>query len=109
MGAPVAGVGRLDQRFQHVERGALDTVTEQKLLGFRETLDRLHQPVDELEVGLHGGTCAASVVGHSCSLTRVRRLGACSVINRAGYSPKKNRRASGGSEVECVAPAVLRT
>lgn len=32
MSAPVARVGRLDQRLQHVERGGLDAIAEQELL-----------------------------------------------------------------------------
>lgn len=32
MGPAVARVGRLDQRFENVERGGLDAITEQKAL-----------------------------------------------------------------------------
>ena len=37
--APLPAVGRLDQRFQHVKRNALDAIAQQKLLLAREPLD----------------------------------------------------------------------
>ena len=47
MAPPVAGVRRLDQALQHVERRRLQPIPEQVLLPPRELLHRGHQPQHE--------------------------------------------------------------
>jgi len=68
MGAAVAGLGGLDQRFENVECGRLDAVAEQELLCFRKTPNSLDQPVDELIVGFQCWSGAAGVIGHARKL-----------------------------------------
>ena len=62
MAPPLARIGRLDQRFQHVERRFLDAVAEQEFLGAREIFDRGNQPEQELEMRLDGGAVLARLV-----------------------------------------------
>ncbi len=50
---PLPGVSGLDERLEHVERGALDPVAEQEALGPRELLQRRDQPQEEAVVGLY--------------------------------------------------------
>ena len=44
------GVGRLDERFQHIQGGALNAVAEQKALRAGKPVERRDQPEDELVV-----------------------------------------------------------
>jgi len=104
MRSPVARISRLDQGFQDVECRRLDTVAEQELLRFREALDRLHQPVEKLEVGFNGRAGSAGIVGHAanydgrqCAGARFRTLSPVSTADgRRGARSKKIASASGG-------------
>ena len=71
------GVGRFDERFQHIESGTLDAVPEQEALRAGKPVESRDQPEDELVVALDGGAGdARSVAAGSrrLSLAGGRRL-----------------------------------
>ena len=72
---PPPVVGRLDERFQHVEGNALDTVAEQEALGPGKPVEGRNQPQDELVVTLDGGAGLAGAVGMSSRLLPLAGLG----------------------------------
>ena len=56
MRAAPAGVSRLDEGVEHVERGRLDAVSEQELLPAREALHGGHEPEEEAVMRLQRRT-----------------------------------------------------
>jgi hypothetical protein len=62
-GVASAGVGRADQRIQHIQSGDLDAVAEDELLRARELVDGGDQSEQELVHRFQRGSGAASVVG----------------------------------------------
>ena len=58
------GVGRLDQRFEHIERDGLDAVADRELVALGKLLDRRHEPRQELVVRLDRRSGALGIVRH---------------------------------------------
>ena len=59
---PATSVGRLDEGFQNVEGGALDTVAEEEALGAREAVEGGDKPQDEAVVEFDGGAGFAGAI-----------------------------------------------
>ena len=86
---PAPGVGGLDERFQHVERGALNAVAEKEALSTWKPVERGDQPEDEAVVEFDGGAgLAGTIAGALLRLRLLRKPG----FRLAGRHPSSRSR-----------------
>ena len=75
VGRPSTGIRSLDERLQHVESRALDSVAEEEALGARKAVQCGDEPQDEAVVKFDGGTGLAGAV--TVALPRPASSGPC--------------------------------